>query len=140
MLHFEQTLTPRFPPPQSEIHVVNEETKEEVSSWVENSKILQEDIIRSKQIASDIIRQSEAPDVSGEFVQDIEEKAGFLNREVQHSQHLRGVLGKMAKVKKLLREVEDSNQQRHVLDSLRLLESKLPGNGPACADRRLTLE
>ncbi|PTB57817.1 hypothetical protein M431DRAFT_109615 [Trichoderma harzianum CBS 226.95] len=107
---------------EAEIHTINEETKDDISSWVQNSKVLQEDIIRSKTIANDIIRQSEAPDVTGEAILDAEEKAEFLNREVQYSQQMHIVLRKIQHVNRLLIEVEQASRERRVLDSLRLLE------------------
>ncbi|RFU77176.1 hypothetical protein TARUN_5084 [Trichoderma arundinaceum] len=107
---------------EAEIHTINEETKDDISSWVKNAKILQEDIIRSKTIANDIIRESEAPDVTGEAIQDAEEKAEFLNREVQYSQQMHSVLRRIQHVNQLLVEVEQASRERRVLDSLRLLE------------------
>lgn len=107
---------------QNEVHTINEETKEDVSSWVRNAKTLQEDIIRSKSMANDIVRQSEAPDVSGEAIQDAEEKAEFLNREVQYSQQLHSVLSGLRKANSLLNQVEQARDERRILDSLRLLE------------------
>lgn len=94
-----------------------------MSSWVRNAKALQEDIIRSKTMANEIVRQSEAPDVSGEDIQNAEEKVRFLQREVQYSQQLHGVLRGIQYVNELLSEVEASKNERRVLDSLRLLES-----------------
>ncbi|KAM5344837.1 hypothetical protein ACJ41O_010699 [Fusarium nematophilum] len=107
---------------ETELHSINEETREDVSSWVRNAKTLQEDIIRSKTMANDIVRQSEAPDVSGEAIKDAEERADFLNREVQYSQQLHGVLRGIQYVNELLSEVEAAKNERRILDSLRLLE------------------
>lgn len=95
-----------------------------MSSWVKNSKTLQDDIIRSKSMANEIVRQSEAPDVSGEAIHDAEDKLEFLNREVQYSQQLHGVLKGIQRVKKLLLDVEQASSERRVLDSLRLLEGE----------------
>ncbi|KAM0252783.1 hypothetical protein ACHAQJ_007571 [Trichoderma viride] len=107
---------------EAQVHTINEDTKDDISSWVKNAKVLQEDIIRSKTIANDIIRQSEAPDVTGEAIQDAEEKAEFLNREVQYSQQMRSVLRRIQHVNQLLVQVEQASRERRVLDSLRLLE------------------
>lgn len=95
-----------------------------MSSWVKNVKTLQADIIRSKTIANDIVRQSEAPDVSGEDIEDAEEKVNFLNREVQYSQQLHGVLRGIKRFNDLLGEVEVAKKERRILDSLHLLESR----------------
>ncbi|KAF7558063.1 hypothetical protein G7046_g5889 [Stylonectria norvegica] len=107
---------------EAELHTINEETREDVSSWVKNAKSLQEDIIRSKTIANDIVRQSEAPDVSGEATQDAEDRVEFLGREVKYSQQLQGVLKGIQNVNGLLGEVEAAKNDRRILDSLRLLE------------------
>ncbi|KAM0561625.1 hypothetical protein ACHAPJ_002793 [Fusarium lateritium] len=107
---------------EAELHTINQETKQDVDSWVRNSKALQEDIFRSKAMANEIERQSEAPDVSGEAIQDAEEKAEFLNREVQYSQQLHGALQGIKRVNQLLSEVEAAKNERRILDSLRLLE------------------
>lgn len=98
-----------------------------------NAKVLQEDIIRSKTIANDIIRQSEAPEVTGEAILDAEEKAEFLNREVQYSQQIHGVLRRIRQVNQLLAEVELATRERRVLDSLRLLERAYPHSVPYIA-------
>ncbi|KAG9250246.1 uncharacterized protein F5Z01DRAFT_378227 [Emericellopsis atlantica] len=108
---------------ESEIHTINEETRDEVSSWEKNAKSLQDDIIRSKAIANDIIRQSEAPETSGEAIQEAEEKTEFLNREVQYSQQLVGVLKGIRHVNQMLDQVEQASKERRVLDSLMLLEN-----------------
>ncbi|TWU73379.1 hypothetical protein ED733_001995 [Metarhizium rileyi] len=107
---------------EAEIHIINEETREDVNSWVQNAKTLQEDIIRSKTIANEIIRQSEAPDVSGEAIEDAEEKTQFLNREVQYSQQLHVVLNRIKIANQLLGQVDAARRERRVLDSLHLLE------------------
>ncbi|KAM0242928.1 hypothetical protein ACHAP5_007111 [Fusarium lateritium] len=109
---------------EAELHTINQETKQDVDSWVRNSKTLQEDIFRSKAMANEIERQSEAPDVSGEAIQDAEEKAEFLNREVQYSQQLHGALQGIKRVNQLLSEVEAAKNERRILDSLRLLENE----------------
>lgn len=110
---------------QRDIHTINEETRDDVGAWVANAKTLQEDRIRSKTIANDIVRQSEAPEVSGEAIRDIEERTDFVNRELQYSQQLYGVLKTIKRVNQLLSEAEISVQERRVADTLHLLESML---------------
>lgn len=110
---------------QAEIHQINEETKDDVSVWAKNAKSLQEDIIRSKAMANDISRQSEAPDVSGETISDAEEKVQFINREVQYSQQLHEVLRGIQGVNGLLNQAEQALADKRILDSLRFLEGKV---------------
>ncbi|KAF4453039.1 Centromere/kinetochore protein zw10 like protein [Fusarium austroafricanum] len=107
---------------EAELHTINQETKQDVDSWVRNSKALQEDIFRSKTMANEIERQSEAPDVSGEAIQAAETHAEKMNGEVQYNQQLHGALQGIKRVNQLLKEVEAAKKERRVLDSLRLLE------------------
>ncbi|MBE3043846.1 hypothetical protein IMZ48_14980 [Candidatus Bathyarchaeota archaeon] len=111
---------------QLEIHEINEDTKDDVASWVRNAKSLQEDIIRSKAIANDIIRQSETPDVSGKTIEDAETKIEFLSREAQYVQQLDGTLRSIRHVNSLLSRAEQASNECRILDSLHLLE------GTAC--------
>jgi centromere/kinetochore protein ZW10 len=107
---------------QLEIHQINEDTKDDVASWVRNAKSLQEDIVRSKAIANDIIRQSEMPDVSGQTIRDAEARADFLAREVQYSQQLAEALRGIQHVNQLLSRAEQASVELRILDSLHLLE------------------
>lgn len=111
---------------EAEVHEINEETREEVRSWEKNAKSLQEDIVHSKKLASDLVRQSEAPETSGELVEDAEEKTDFLNREVQYSTQLYGVLKGIQQVNRLFDDVEKAKDERRVLDALRSLEKSSP--------------
>lgn len=95
-----------------------------MSSWISNAKTLQEDILRSKRLADDIVRQSEAPDVSGQAIRDAEEHAEFLQREVAYSQQLHGALQGIRHVDELLDEVEQAANERRILDALKWLESR----------------
>ncbi|RDA93058.1 hypothetical protein CP533_0728 [Ophiocordyceps camponoti-saundersi (nom. inval.)] len=107
---------------ESEIQTINRETQDDVSSWIRNTKKLQDDIIKSKAIANDILWQAEAPQASGEAVQDAEAKADFLCREVQYIQQLHGVLASLSRISRLLSDVERVKDEGCALESLRLLE------------------
>lgn len=125
---------------QLEIHQINEDTKDDVASWVRNAQSLQEDIIRSKAIANDIIRQSETPDLSGKTIEDAETKVEFLSREGQYVQQLDGTLRSIRHVNHLLSEAEQASNERRILDSMHLLEgtacaslyARLAADGPCC--------
>jgi protein transport protein DSL1/ZW10 len=90
---------------------------------VTNAKTLQEDILRSKILANEIVRQSEAPEVSGKTIKDGEERVSFLTKETQYSDQLYGVLRAIQHVNELLSEVEQARNERRILDSLHWLES-----------------
>ncbi|KAF4808892.1 Centromere/kinetochore protein zw10-like protein [Colletotrichum siamense] len=128
---------------ETEIHTINEETKGDVSSWVSNAKSLQEDILRSKRLADDIVRQSEAPQVSGKAIQDAEEHIHFLEREVMYTEQLHDALRGIQHVNELLGEVEQAMNERRIIDSLRWLEKSwteldaVPVNKKTCRVMRL---
>ncbi|KGQ04221.1 Centromere/kinetochore protein zw10 [Beauveria bassiana D1-5] len=120
---------------EAEIHQINKETKDDVSVWAKNAKSLQEDIIRSKTMANEITRQSEAPDVSGEAILDAEGKVEFINREVQYSQQLHQVLRSIKGVNALLLQAEQALAEKRILESLRLLEESRTALGNVNAAR-----
>ena len=97
-----------------------------MASWVANAKTLQEDILRSKTLADDIVRQADAPDVSGKDIRDAEDKVDFIRRELRYSAQLLDVLHGIDHVNQLLGEVEAATNERRILDSLHLLESMAP--------------
>ncbi|KXJ93324.1 hypothetical protein Micbo1qcDRAFT_232884 [Microdochium bolleyi] len=108
---------------ESEIHTINEETAPDISQWVANAKSLEDDINRSRSMANDIVRRSEAPDVSGKTIQEAEEKVTFLQQENKYNQQVRNALSSIKNVNEILDKVERARDERRILDSLHLLES-----------------
>jgi protein transport protein DSL1/ZW10 len=96
-----------------------------VQTWVTNAEVLEDDIARSRSMANEIVRRSEAPDVSGQTIREAEEKVMFLQREVSYNSQVQGALIKIKEVNQLLDEVEQARDDRKILESLRLLESRL---------------
>lgn len=109
---------------QSDIHKINEETAPDVDQWITNAKSLEDDINRSRTWANDILRRSQAPDVSGKAIEEAEAKVKFLQQEVEYSQQVHLALGSIKHVNGLLDQVEQARDERRILDSLHLLESK----------------
>ncbi|EON97535.1 putative centromere kinetochore protein [Phaeoacremonium minimum UCRPA7] len=107
---------------QADIHTINQETAEDVSSWVSNAKSLQDDINRSKSLANDILRQSEEPVVSGKSTKEAEDKVAFLKKELHYNQQVQEALKGIRRVNQILDQVEQARDERRILDALRLLE------------------
>ncbi|GAW12394.1 hypothetical protein ANO14919_017600 [Xylariales sp. No.14919] len=107
---------------EADIHTINEETASDVSQWVANAKSLEDDINRTRNWASDIVRRSEAPDVSGKTIQDAADKVDFLRQESAYNHQLYNTLTSIKRASQLLDEVELARDERHILQSLRLLE------------------
>ncbi|KAB5563043.1 hypothetical protein GE09DRAFT_1110803 [Coniochaeta sp. 2T2.1] len=107
---------------QAEIHAINEETAPDVHSWQANAKRVQDDILRSKALANDILKQADTPDVSGKRLQDIEAKAEFLVRELNYNHQVQQALQGIKDVNQTLDQVERARDERRILDALHLLE------------------
>ncbi|KAL2133111.1 hypothetical protein VTI74DRAFT_2913 [Chaetomium olivicolor] len=107
---------------QAEIHAINEETAEDVRTWQTNAQLVQDDILRSKALAAEIIKASETPAVSGRVVQEIEAKADFLIRELNYNSQVQEALRGIKTVNQTLDEVEQARDERRILDALHLLE------------------
>ncbi|KAM7207550.1 hypothetical protein V8F20_002028 [Naviculisporaceae sp. PSN 640] len=107
---------------QAEIHTINEETAEDVRSWKANAQSVQDDILRSKALANDILKQSEAPDVSGKTIAEAEAKAEFLVRELNYNLQVQEALKGIKSVNQTLDQVERARDERRILDALHLLE------------------
>ncbi|KAL1840372.1 hypothetical protein VTJ49DRAFT_545 [Mycothermus thermophilus] len=107
---------------QAEIHAIHEETADDVRAWQANAQSVQDDILRSKALAADIIKAAEAPALSGQAVDELEARADFLIRELNYNaqvvEALRGIRG----VNRTLDEVERARDERRILDALHLLE------------------
>lgn len=95
-----------------------------MSQWVANAKSLEEDINRTRNWASEIVRRSEAPDVSGKTIQKAEDKVEFLQQESAYNNQLYNALASIKHVSRLLDQVEFARDERRILESLHLLEGK----------------
>ncbi|KAJ2994452.1 hypothetical protein NUW58_g1553 [Xylaria curta] len=107
---------------EADIHAINEETASDVSQWVANAKSLEDDINRTRNWANEIVRRSEAPDVSGKTIQEAEGKVHFLRQEAIYNDQLYSALTSIKHVSRLLDEVELARDERRILQSLHLLE------------------
>ncbi|KAI0106409.1 hypothetical protein GGR51DRAFT_168916 [Nemania sp. FL0031] len=107
---------------EADIHIINEETASDVSQWIANTKSLEDDINRTRSWANEIIRRSEAPDVSGKTILEAEDKADFLRRESAYNNQVYNALTNIKRVNQLLDQVELARDERRILQSLHLLE------------------
>ncbi|KAI0599122.1 hypothetical protein F4775DRAFT_551572 [Biscogniauxia sp. FL1348] len=108
---------------EADIHQINEETAPDVNQWVALAKSLEDDVNRTRNWASEIVRRSEAPDVSGRAIEEAEEKVEFLRQEATYNQQLHHALKSIKYVNELLDQVEQARDDRRIVDSLRLLET-----------------
>jgi centromere/kinetochore protein ZW10 len=103
---------------------------------------VQDDILRSRALANEILKASETPAVSGQAIRDAEAKADLLIRELNYNSQVQEALRGIRTVNRTLEEVEQARDERRILDALRLLESEqviraAPGLAPLIPDRIL---
>ncbi|ORY72061.1 uncharacterized protein BCR38DRAFT_418765 [Pseudomassariella vexata] len=124
---------------ESEVRTINEETAPDVQSWVANAKTLEDDINRSRSLAHEIVRRSEAPEASGQTIREAEDTVDFLNREANYNQQVLGALTSIRHVNELLDQVEQARDDRRILESLHLLEKSWTALDqiPATKSRRI---
>ncbi|KAI1488663.1 hypothetical protein F5X96DRAFT_644564 [Biscogniauxia mediterranea] len=108
---------------EADIHQINEDTAPDVNQWVAHAKSLEDDINRTRNWANEIVRRSEAPDVSGRTIEEAEEKVEFLRQEATYNQQVHHALKSIKYVNELLDQVEQARDERRIIDSLRLLET-----------------
>lgn len=87
-----------------------------------NAKSVEDDINRSRALANEIVRRSEAPEVSGQTLREAEGKVQFLRRETAYNRQVHQALSGIKHVNALLNQVEVARDERRVLESLHLLE------------------
>lgn len=75
-------------------------------------------------MANDIVRRSEAPEISGKTIQEAEDKVSFLQQEAIYNEQVYSALASVRNVNQILDKVETARAERRILDSLHLLESK----------------
>ncbi|CAJ2507607.1 Uu.00g087930.m01.CDS01 [Anthostomella pinea] len=107
---------------EAEVHQINQETADDVNQWVATAKSLEDDINKTRSWANEIVRRSEAPDVSGKTIQEAEDKVNFLRREATYNQQVHHAMTSIKHVNELLDQVEQARDERRILDSLHLLE------------------
>lgn len=102
-------------------------------AWQANAQSVQDDILRSKALANEIIKVSEAPVVSGKAEYEAEAKADFLVRELNYNSRVQEALRGIRIVNRTLDEVEQARDERRILDALHLLESERRACELGCA-------
>ncbi|KAK1835941.1 Centromere/kinetochore protein zw10 [Podospora conica] len=107
---------------QSEVHAINQETADDVRAWKANAQSVQDDVLRSKSLANEILRKAETPQASGKAIREAEARAEFLARELNYNRQVQDALRGIKAVSNTLDMVEQARDERRILDALHLLE------------------
>jgi len=107
---------------QTEIRQISRESAPSIDKWIEHAKSIQDDIDRSRRLASSIVRQAEADDETEESLQENEKYVDFLTKEVSFNSQLLCALKGIQGVKEILRQAEDLAEEQKIVEALFKLE------------------
>lgn len=89
-----------------------------MDAWIAHAKSIQEDIDRSRKLASSIVRQAEADDERLEGIQERETYVEFMEKEVAFNDQLLSALKALQAVQDRLVKVEETASHGMIVDSL----------------------
>ncbi|KAH7306101.1 centromere/kinetochore protein-like protein zw10 [Rhexocercosporidium sp. MPI-PUGE-AT-0058] len=108
---------------EDEVRQTSRETAPNVDTWIKHAKSIQDDIQRSRQLASSIVRQAEADGERKEVLEEKETYADFLTKEVSFNNQLLSVLRSLQAVNESLNMAEELASERRIIDGLHMLEA-----------------
>ncbi|KAE9366406.1 centromere/kinetochore protein-like protein zw10 [Stipitochalara longipes BDJ] len=108
---------------ETEVRRISRESAPNVDKWIEHAKSIQDDIDRSRRLASSIVRQAEADDETEESLQEKEKYVDFLTKEVSFNGQLLLALKGIQGVKEVLRQAEDLAEEQKIVEALFKLEA-----------------
>ena len=109
---------------KTEIRAISQESAPAVDTWIKNAKALQEDISRSRSLASEIVREAEESDAAQKALRDAADHVEFLHRESLYTDQLKIALQRTKTVKDVLDEAERNGIEQNILNALHLLSSQ----------------
>jgi protein transport protein DSL1/ZW10 len=110
---------------QTEIREISRESAPDVDTWIEHAKSIQDDIDRSRRLASSIVRAAEADEETAETLQEKENYVDFLTKEVSFNDQLLLALKGIQNVNEVLRHAEDLAVQHNIIEALFKLEGSI---------------
>ncbi len=109
---------------QTEIRQISRDSAPDVDAWIEHAKSIQDDIDRSRRLASSIVRQAEAEDETEETLQEKEQYVEFLTKEVSFNGQLLSALKGIQIIDKILQQAEDLAAKHSIVEALFKLEGR----------------
>ena len=107
---------------QTEIRQISSESAPDVDTWITHAKSLQEDIIASRKLASDIVRRAEADEERLDGLQDAEFQVTFLEKETAFNAQLGETLHSLQQVNNTLDKSEELAIERNIVNAIQSLE------------------
>jgi centromere/kinetochore protein ZW10 len=107
---------------QTEIRQISHDSAPGVDAWIKHAKSIQDDIDRSRRLASSIVRQAEAEDETEETLQEKEKYVEFLTKEVSFNDQLLSALKGIQGVDEILQQAEELAAKQSIVEALFKLE------------------
>lgn len=96
-----------------------------MDTWITHAKSIQDDIEKSRRLASSIVRQAEADEQRLELLEEKEAYEGFLEKEVAFNVHLGEALRSIQEVNDKLDKAEGLAGEKRIIEAMAALEGKL---------------
>lgn len=107
---------------KSEIRTLSASTAPDIDSWIANAKALQADILRSREVARQIVQEAEKGETLKAEVLDKGNKVALLEKEVEFNESLTGTLEHVQYANGLLQKAQDEAVQLNVGKALERLD------------------
>lgn len=107
---------------KSDIRTLSASTAGDIDSWISNAKALQADILRSRDVARQIVQEAEQGGKLKVEVQDKGNKVALLEKEVEFNESLSGTLEHVRYANGLLQKAQDEAVKANVSKTLEKLE------------------
>ncbi|KAH8804607.1 centromere/kinetochore protein-like protein zw10 [Xylogone sp. PMI_703] len=108
---------------ETEIRQLSRDSAAEVDSWIVNAKSLQDDIDKSRRLASEIARQAEADEENIEAMRERETYVEFLMKENLFNDQLRETLEAIKVANDSFDAAEKLSYENRIVDALHSLEN-----------------
>ncbi|KAH8754433.1 hypothetical protein BGZ57DRAFT_933673 [Hyaloscypha finlandica] len=108
---------------EAKIRQISRDSAPDIDTWIEHAKSIQDDIDRSRKLASSIVRQAESDNETEESLQEKEKYVEFLTKEVVFNGQLLSALKGIQDVKEILRQAEDLAEEQKIVEALFKLEA-----------------
>ncbi|EKD13112.1 centromere kinetochore protein [Drepanopeziza brunnea f. sp. 'multigermtubi' MB_m1] len=107
---------------ENEVREISRESAPDVDLWIKHAKSIQDDIERSRRLASSIVRQAEADEEKIEVLQEKENYIDFLSKELSFNDQLLAALRSLQAVNESLNKAEQLASEKRIIDGLHMLE------------------
>ncbi|KAI6708496.1 hypothetical protein JHW43_008968 [Diplocarpon mali] len=106
----------------NEVRKISRESAPDVDLWIKHAKSIQDDIERSRRLASSIVLQAEADEKRQAGLAEKEDYVNFLGQELSFNDQLFSALGALQGANDSLNMAEKLASDRRIIDALHMLE------------------